>query len=145
MFKHILLPTDGSATSNAAIRKCLSLAKESGAMITGVHVMAPFHVLSRHTEMIESTRAEYLEESMAQARGYLAEIEQAAREIGVPCKTVVHTSDEPYEVIIQSARELGCDLICMASHGRRGIKALLLGSETQKVLTHSQIPVLVLR
>jgi nucleotide-binding universal stress UspA family protein len=75
----------------------------------------------------------------------LAAIEEAARAAGIPCRTLCRTSDHPYEAIIGAAEENGCDLIMMASHGRRGVQALLLGSETQKVLTHSKIPVLVFR
>jgi nucleotide-binding universal stress UspA family protein len=145
MFKHILLPTDGSAISSAMVRECITFAKECGAIVTGLHVIPEFHVLTHQTEMLEATREEYRRDSMAHARLYLTEIEQVARDLGVECKTVVHTDDQPYEVIIKTAREHDCDLICMASHGRRGVKGVLLGSETQKVLTHSQIPVLVFR
>ena len=76
---------------------------------------------------------------------YLATIEKGAKKAGVECDVVYERSDSPYEVIIQVAEQKGCDLIMMASHGRRGVKALLIGSETQKVLTHSKIPVLVYR
>ncbi|MYN17874.1 universal stress protein [Rugamonas sp. FT107W] len=145
MFKHILLPTDGSAISSAIIQKTIAFAKESGATVTAVHVIAPFHVLTAHADMLEATRDEYLRDSQAHAQRYLEDIEKAAREIGVQCKTVICTDDQPYEQIIETARLHGCDLICMASHGRRGVKGMLLGSETQKVLTHSQIPVLVFR
>ncbi|MFS2139568.1 universal stress protein [Duganella sp. Dugasp56] len=145
MFKHILVPTDGSAISSAAIRNSVTFAKECGATVTGLHVTPEFHVLTHHSEMLEATRAEYKQDSEAQARKYLEEIEQAARELGVQCKTITVTDDQPYEVIIRTAEQQGCDLICMASHGRRGIKGMLLGSETQKVLTHSQVPVLVFR
>lgn len=145
MFKHFLLPSDGSAMSSAILRPCIQFAKECGASVTAVHVIPEFHVLTGQAEMLEATRDEYVRDSQAHAQRYLAEIEQLARELGVPCKTLAPTHDHPYEAIIQAAREQGCDLICMASHGRRGIKGMLLGSETQKVLTHSAIPVLVFR
>ena len=145
MFKHILLPTDGSAISTAIVRNCIAFAKASGAMVTGLHVIPEFHVLTYQTEMLEATAEQYRQDSTAHAKLYLEAIEQVARELGVQCKTVVRTDNQPYEVIIEVARELGCDLICMASHGRNGIKGMLLGSVTQKVLTHSQIPVLVFR
>jgi nucleotide-binding universal stress UspA family protein len=93
--------------------------------------------------MLQDTEEQYLAASRAQARKYLAMLERAAAEVGVICETVVESSDHPYEAIIRTAEIKGCDLILMASHGRRGVKALLLGSETQKLLTHSRIPVLV--
>lgn len=145
MFKHVLIPTDGSPLSNGMIHKALTLAKEQGAIVTAIHVMAGFHVFTASAEMLEDTRESYKRDSEAHAATFLAQVESAAREQGVVCKTLAVSDDQPYEAIVRAARELGCDLICMASHGRRGVKGLLLGSETQKVLTHSQIPVLVFR
>lgn len=145
MFKHILLPTDGSALSETAIREGVRLAKDANARITGLSVSPPFHVLAMDTEMIEDTEDQYLAASQARSRTHLAQLEREAAESGVPCRTVVDTSDHPYESIIRTAEADGCDLILMASHGRRGVKALLLGSETHKVLVHSRIPVLVYR
>ena len=145
MFKHILLPTDGSRGSERAIRKALALAKSTGAKVTGFHVIPKFHVFTFRTEMLEDTEEEYARDSRAHAQKYLAVIEKAAKQAGVPCQTVYATSDQPYEAIIRTAQRKGCDLIAMASHGRRGVQGLLLGSETQKVLTHSKIPVLVYR
>jgi nucleotide-binding universal stress UspA family protein len=144
MFTHLLVPTDGSAFSEAAARQALRLAKEQEARVTVVHVIPEFHVLSYRTTQLEDTRDEYLAHCKAQAQQYLGHIEAAAREQGVPCDTVVATSDHPYEAITATAEREHCDLIVMASHGRRGLKSLLLGSETQKVLTHSKTPVLVL-
>ena len=95
--------------------------------------------------MLEDTREQFLVESRAQAEKNLATLKRAATEAGVPCDTVVETSDHPYEAIIRTADSRGCDLILMASHGRRGMQGKLLGSETQKVLTHTTIPVLVYR
>ncbi len=143
MFKHILLPTDGSPASEDAVRKCMQFAKEIGARVTGFHVMQPFHVFTYQTEMLEDTKEQYKKDSEAHAQKYLGFIESAAGEAGVPCKIATTTGDHPYEAIIDAAAKYGCDLIVMASHGRKGIKGLLLGSETQKVLTHSRIPVLV--
>lgn len=145
MFKHILLPTDGSRGSEKAIRKALELAKSTGAKVTGFHVIPKFHVFTYRTEMLEDTREEYARDSRAHAQQYLAVIEKAAKQAGVSCETAYTTSDHPYGAIIQAAKRKGCDLIAMASHGRRGVQGLLLGSETQKVLTHSKIPVLVYR
>jgi nucleotide-binding universal stress UspA family protein len=145
MFKHILLPTDGSDASKSAIRDCIALAKDIGAEVTGLHVMPEFHVFTYQTEMLEDTKEQFARVSIEQAAKYLAEIELAAKEAGVNCDTLYVTSDDPYEAIIKAAQDKRCDLITMASHGRKGVKGLLLGSETQKVLTHSQIPVLVYR
>lgn len=145
MFKHLLLPTDGSEASQAALLKGVLLAKEFNARITGVSVVPEFHILTFNTAMIEDTKEAFIAESRAQAQKYLALLGKAADEAGVPCETEVALSDHPYEAIIGIAKSKGCDLIMMASHGRRGVQALLLGSETQKVLTHSKIPVLVYR
>lgn len=145
MFKHLLVPTDGSAASEVAIRQAMAMAKESGARVTGLHVVQPFHVFAYDVEMIEDTRVTYLHQARERAARYLDAIDKAARELGVACDTQVVTGDHPHEAILRTAKEQGCDLVVMASHGRSGIKALLLGSETQKVLTHSTLPVLVLR
>ncbi len=145
MFKHLLLPTDGSGLSEAAVRKGLLLAKEQQARVTALHVVPKFHVLTYHTVMLEDTREEYVAACAAEAQRILAEVVRAAHEQDIVCSAQSATHDHPYEAIIAAAADAGCDLIVMASHGRRGLKGLLLGSETQKVLTHSTIPVLVLR
>ncbi|NRR30232.1 universal stress protein [Oxalobacteraceae bacterium] len=145
MFNHILLPTDGDAISTGIVRDCIALARSCGAIVTGIHVIPEFRLLDEQTEVFEARRAEYLRLRRERAMLYLSEIEQVAAALHVPCNTVAPISDYPYEAIIAAAHEQGCDLICMASHGGRGVKGLLLGSEAQKVLTHSQIPVLVLR
>ena len=145
MFKHILLPTDGSAASEEAIRKGIQFAKEIGAQVTGFHVTPEFHIFTYQAEMLEDTREEFRKDSEEQARKFLGAIEAAAREACVPCDVAFTASDHPYEALIEAARENKCDLIAMASHGRKGIRGLLMGSETQKVLTHSTLPVLVYR
>jgi nucleotide-binding universal stress UspA family protein len=143
MFKHILLPTDGSDLSEAAIRKGIQFAKSIGARVTGFYAMPEFHIFTYKTEMLEDTKEQFLRDSKAHADKYLAAIEKAAKETGVACDTVRAASDHPYQAILKAARDTGCDLIMMASHGRTGIQGLLLGSETQKVLTHTRLPVLV--
>jgi len=145
MFKHLLLPTDGSKLSLAAVRQGVRFTKDSDARVTGVSVTPEFHVLTFNTEMIEDTKAVFLAESRAQAEAHLALLKKAADDAGVSCDTEVAVSDHPYEAIIRVAEKKGCDLILMASHGRHGAKTLLLGSETHKVLTHTRIPVLVYR
>lgn len=145
MFHHILIPTDGSAASKSAIQNAVALAKEVGAKVTGLHVVPEFHIFTYQPEMLEESRQQYASDSVAQAKKHLHEIETEATEAGVEYDTTYVVNDSPYEVIIKTARDKGCDLIAMASHGRKGLKGLLLGSETQKVLTHSLIPVLVYR
>lgn len=145
MFRHLLLATDGSAASEQAIGKCMQFARESGARVTGFYAMPDFHVFTYQAEMLEDTREEFRKDCEEMARKYLAVIESAARDAGVPCDVAHSSSDHPFQAIIDAANVHQCDLIVMASHGRKGIAGLLLGSETQKVLTHSSIPVLVFR
>lgn len=145
MFQQILLPTDGSELSERAVLAGISFAKEIGAQVVGLSVRPEFHTFTYKTEMLEDTQPEFEAATEKQAEQYLAFISDAARSAGVPCATIQAVSDDPYETILQVAKERKCDLIIMASHGRRGIKGLLLGSETQKVLVHSDIPVLVYR
>lgn len=145
MYKRILIPTDGSDASQRAVLAGVDFARELGAEVVGLTATPEFHVLSTDTEMLEDTREQFAAGSAAQARRILADIENAARDAGVACRTEHVTDDDPYAAIIRAAQRLGCDLIVMASHGRRGLKGLLLGSETQKVLVHSTIPVLVHR
>jgi nucleotide-binding universal stress UspA family protein len=113
--------------------------------VTGFHAMPKFHVLAYGPEIVTDTREEFANDCRAHADRALAVILRAAKAADVPCETVLQTTDYPYEAIIATAKEKGCDLIMMASHGRRGFEAFLLGSETQKVLAHSKIPVLVFR
>ena len=108
-------------------------------------VTPEFHTMTADPMMLEQTPEQYAEASRAHARRLLDEVLAAARDAGVPCSGVHVVSDAPYEAIIATALQHLCDQILMASHGRRGIKGLLLGSETQKVLVHSSIPVLVHR
>lgn len=145
MFKKILLPTDGSELSERAVLAGVSFAKELGAEVVGLTVLPEFHVFTYKAEMIEETEDEFKAATEQQAARNLAFIADAARSVGVPCVTVSDTSDHPWEVILRVAKERNCDLIIMASHGRRGIGGILLGSETQKVLMHSTLPVLVYR
>lgn len=145
MFKHLLVPTDGSPLSEGAVMKGIKLAAEQGARVTGIHVSPQFHVLTYRAYMLEETRATYEQDSEVHARRYLDFIAKTAKESQVSCETVRKISDEPFQVIIDVARARNCDLIVMASHGRRGIKGYFLGSETHRVLTHSDIPVLVCR
>jgi Universal stress protein UspA and related nucleotide-binding proteins len=145
MFKHLLVPTDGSTLSEAAIQMTVTLAAESGAKVTGLHVIPEFHVLAYGTEMIADNEDRIIQTARQRAEDYLRAIKNAAAQAGVECNTVSESRAHPYEAIISVAAQQNCDLIVMASHGRSGMRAFLLGSETQKVLTHSSIPVLVVR
>ena len=145
MYKHILIPTDGSDLAGMAITHGIQFAKEIGAEVTGVTVTEPFHLLTVAPSQLEYTRAEYRKHSEAYAARVLSVASAAATAAGVSCHTVHIEHEHPYQGIIDTAVAKGCDLIIMASHGRRGMRAIVLGSETIKVLTHSKIPVLVHR
>jgi nucleotide-binding universal stress UspA family protein len=145
MFRHILLPTDGSPLSEVAIQQGIRFAKSIGAQVTGLCVMPRQQSSFYEAEIPQDALEQAARRSKEIAQTYLAAIEKAAKESGVACDVIYEGNDYPYEVIIRVAKQKGCDLIMMASHGRRGVGALLLGSETQKVLTHSKIPVLVYR
>jgi nucleotide-binding universal stress UspA family protein len=147
MFKHILVPTDGSPLSMDAVVRAVSFAKESGARITFFYaqpdVTSPYDGMGA---ISSSHITQELRERIAgAAREVLDAAEKVARQAGLACQRVLLVGSRPYELIIRAAEASGCDLIFMASHGRRGVSALLLGSETSKVLTHSKIPVLVYR
>jgi nucleotide-binding universal stress UspA family protein len=145
MFKHILIPTDGSDLSRKAILYGVQLAKEAGAKVTGLTVAEPYHVATMDTVLIPVDEGDYEEQSRLLSERAMEHVKMAAEAASVKCETIREVHDQPYRAIIDVAHALGCDLIVMASHGRRGISALLLGSETTKVLTHSTIPVLVYR
>src|SRR5262245_55078602 len=120
MFTHILLPIDGSPLSEAAMHKGIQFAKSINAKVTGFHALQPFHIFTWQTEMLEDTREQFEKEARAHAEQCLGAMKQAAAEAGVSCDTMYVTTEHPYEAIIQAAQDNGCDLIMMASHGRRG-------------------------
>lgn len=147
MFKHILVPTDGSQLSSDTVKRAIAFAKETGAKVT-FFFAKPDYPVAFYGEgaLIDPTTPDkFAEMAEQQAKEILTANEAAAKAEGVVSAAVSSVSDIPYEAIIAAAEEAGADLIFMASHGRRGISGLLLGSETQKVLTHSKIPVLVYR
>lgn len=145
MYNHILIPTDGSELSKMAIYEGVALAKALGARVTAVTVTTPFHVLTTDPGMVTDTPAQYKEHMAAVAGQHLDVAKKIANEAGVTCDLVHLEHEQPYQAIIDTAQNRGCDVIQMASHGRRGVSAILLGSETLKVLTHSAIPVIVCR
>jgi nucleotide-binding universal stress UspA family protein len=145
LYKNILIPTDGSALAARAVEQCVLLAKEIGAKITSVSVTEPFHMLAVTPSQLEYTALEYKKHADADATKALDAVSAAAKRAGVVCETAHIEHPHVYQAIIDAAASKGCDLIAMASHGRHGVSAVLLGSETVKVLTHSKIPVLVYR
>jgi nucleotide-binding universal stress UspA family protein len=145
MHRHILIPTDGSALSQAAVEYGVALAKSVGAKVTVLTVSVPFHIFAAEPAMITDTPEQYAKRVEVLARRYLDAAKEIALTAGMSCETLHFEHDQPYLAIIETAANKSCDLIVMASHGRRGISAVVLGSETSKVLTHSSIPVLVVR
>jgi nucleotide-binding universal stress UspA family protein len=131
MYTNILLPTDGSELSGKAVGHGIALAKRIGANVTVL--------------MIEDTPAEYKVRMQKHGEKTLGAAAHAAQLAGIECKTVQVDHEHPYQAIVDTAKSKGCDLIVMASHGRHGVSAIVLGSETVKVLTHCKIPVLVHR
>jgi nucleotide-binding universal stress UspA family protein len=148
MFKNILVPTDGTKLSARAVRSAVALAKTCGAKITGVYVIPPYvpPVYSEGMLYMADIGPQRHKELMAKAaKKALDALGAEARRGGVACTTVAPLAEQPWQGILKTVRGKRCDAIVMASHGRRGIAGLLLGSETTKVLTHSKIPVLVCR
>jgi len=148
MYKNILVSTDGSKLSAKAVRTAVRLAKALGARIVGLYVIVPYPApVYGEAVTYAPPLAPKLYEDFAnkEAKKALAAIESEAEAAGVPCSTLSATNDHPWRGIVRVAQARKCDVIVMASHGRRGLAGLLLGSETTKVLTHSKIPVLVCR
>ena len=148
MYKHILVSTDGSKLSAKAIRTAVQLAKALGGKVSGIYVVAPY-TAPVYGEVVAyappMTPERYKDLAGKEARKALAMVEIEAQTAGVPCATFSTTNEHPWRGIVRVAQARKCDVIVMASHGRRGLAGLLLGSETSKVLTHSKIPVLVCR
>jgi nucleotide-binding universal stress UspA family protein len=147
MYKSILIPTDGSELSGRAIQQGAELAKALGARVTGLYVTPNFQmtVFEDFTPAYGRDKSIFVAAVAKAAKKHLDIIAKAARGAGVACECITRNSDFPYDAIIKAAVEMRSDLIVMASHGRKGVAGLVLGSETQKVLTHSKVPVLVVR
>ena len=144
MFKRILFPTDGSDVTPKALQTALQLAALTGASIDTLAVKEPFPY-SAISEMQPVPPQEFFDAQEKVAAERVKDVADAAGAAGVPCRTFTVEALHAWEAILEHAKEKDCDLIVMASHGRRGMSALLLGSETQKVLTHTLLPVLVVR
>jgi nucleotide-binding universal stress UspA family protein len=147
MFRKILVPTDGSKLSDKAVKSAVALAAACGGSLVVFHAYPKFYGGAYGTfEMATEVLAEVHEkQGRAEAAAIFAAAKTEADKSGVACETVALESDHPWESIIAVAKKKKCDSICMASHGRRGLAGVLLGSETVKVLTHATLPVLVLR
>jgi nucleotide-binding universal stress UspA family protein len=148
MFKHILVPTDGSDLSLKAARVAVQLAKSLGARVTAYHAIPPYQLPLAdgvYAYVEAYSPEEYKKATESEAGEYLAAVQAEAKNAGVPCTPLFATCGAPWDGIIKAAASAGCDLIVMASHGRKGIAGVLLGSEAQKVLTHSTLPVMVCR
>ncbi|HEX3062696.1 MAG TPA: universal stress protein [Usitatibacter sp.] len=150
-YSHILVPIDGSRLSAKALRHAARLVKGTRTRLTVIHVIPPFEPAA----FVDASAAipypdlyspsEYEKSTRAYAATVLSRAAAAAKKEGAKCETGVLFGAQPWQGIIREAKRRHCDLIAMASHGRRGVAALVLGSETSKVLTHSKIPVLVCR
>jgi nucleotide-binding universal stress UspA family protein len=145
MFEHILIPTDGSDLSRKAMLYGMQLAKLSKARVTALSIRPPFGPIVTDAYIIADTQDDFERGAREVADRALAQAAMAGDAAGVLVETAQEEHDQPFRSIINCARANACDLIVMASHGRRGVSALLLGSETQKVLTHCHIPVLIYR
>lgn len=144
MYKHILVPTDGSDITQKAVTTAISLARALGSALHALSVKEPL-AYSAISEMQPMPPQDFFDTQDRIARQRLDAVLVACKAAGLECDAQSVESEHPWEAIIEHAKSTGCDLIVMASHGRRGVSALLLGSETQKVLTHSTIPVLIVR
>ncbi|MBK9625470.1 MAG: universal stress protein [Rhodocyclaceae bacterium] len=147
MFKHLLVPTDGTEFSTTTVQRAIKFASESGAKVTFFYAKPDYSVVFYGEGVLvdPNTPQAFAEQTEQRAAEILAACQAMAVAGGVDCEIKSATGELPYQAIIECADQSACDLIFMASHGRRGLSALLLGSETQKVLTHSKIPVLVYR
>lgn len=147
MFKHLLVPTDGSELSTRAVGQAVEFAKDAGASITFFFAQQeyPMPMYGEGALLVPVTPDQFSDSTRTEASRVLNAALTLAKNTGVEAKADTQVSDLPYEAIIDAAKKHGCDLIFMASHGRRGVAGFLLGSETQKVLTHSTVPVLVYR
>ncbi len=143
MYQHLLVPIDGSPLAGDLVEQALALAKVHAAQVTFFHARADFAATGDGALMLAAAPESFVQTAAGNARALLAKAESAARAAGVPCSSVAAINDHTPEAILAAAHERGCDLIVMASHGRKGLKGMLTGSVVQKVLQQSSLPVLV--
>lgn len=146
MFKHILMPTDGSEHSENAIRRGIELAKLCGAKVTGIHVVPDYRLTMAEDSSFDPSLPEKMgAEARTRAESFLAFVKMTATVEGVPCDTEIATNSQPFDAIVNTANERHCDLIVMTSRNRKGLASLILRNEASRVLHRSSIPVLVFR
>jgi nucleotide-binding universal stress UspA family protein len=146
MFKHILMPTDGSEHSERAVARGIELAKLCGAKVTGIHVMPDYRMMMADEGILPTGLDESMDaQAREQAARFLSFVKEAAAAAGVPCDTLVAKGPHPYDAIVDVANERGCDLIVMTSRYRKGLVSLIMGSEASRVLHRASIPVLMFR
>lgn len=147
MFTNILVATDGSKLSDKAVVQAIGLAQALGARLTAFYAAPDFPLPAYADGVVYEpvSRKEYTKLAAEDAQKILDAVTAKAATAGLDCKTAYSIAAAPWEAILAAAKKHKCDAIVMASHGRRGVSALLLGSETQKVLTHSKLPVIVVR
>jgi nucleotide-binding universal stress UspA family protein len=147
MFKHILMPTDGSEHSEKAILRGIELAKLCGAKVTGIHVMPDYRMLVASADMESPAGVDENmdEQARSQAERFLAFVQRSADAAGVPCDTVIAQRQHPYDAIVDTANQRGCDLIVMTARHRKGLVSLIMGNEASRVLHRASIPVLTFR
>jgi nucleotide-binding universal stress UspA family protein len=145
MFTTILLPTDGSTLADKAVPTAIEFAKLTGGKIIGIYVVEPLPLTAIADGGVAIDLEIYEEQMQETAQRHIDKLADAARAAGVAFEGVIARSVNPYEEIVEAAIKMNCDIILMASHGRKGLNKFFLGSETQKVLSHTTIPVMVLR
>jgi nucleotide-binding universal stress UspA family protein len=146
MFKHILMPTDGSEHSERAIKRGIELAKLCGSKVTGIHVLPDYRLAIADDGAFDpGLHGKMDAEARARAESFLAFVKKTAEAAGVDCDTVMATNSQPFDAIINTANERGCDLIVMTSRSRKGLVSVLMGSEASRVLHRASIPLLVFR
>lgn len=146
MFKHILMPTDGSEHSERAIKRGIELAKLCNAKVTGIHVIPDYHMMIAYEGAFDSVTEEKIQEDAQQnAARFLEFVRTSAAAANVPCDTVVTTNVHPYDAIVNTANERGCDLIVMTARYRKGLVKLIMGNEATRVLHRASIPMLIFR
>jgi nucleotide-binding universal stress UspA family protein len=144
MFKHILMPVDGSDNSQRAIDKAIALAQAFKSQVTAIYVIDPYAFTGAGTDFAYG-HSEYLSAATAEGKQALQVAKDAFQTVGIEINTNLVDGHTTYKVILEKAAEIGADLIVMGSHGRKGLEKLILGSVTSKVLSHAHLPVLVVR
>lgn len=145
MYRRILVPTDGTELCSVALDAALALARLGGGAIVGLHASAPLEPALLETAVNDPARMAWREEREQLARDALAYVRRRAADTGVPCETVLARDLSPHEAIERVAREQGCDLVVLAAHARRSLRARLLGGEAEKLLAHGSLPLLIVR